>query len=115
MKVRTALSLTAVVLAVSACANVKDVRDRDPVFFGSTPRTAEDYTNCVASAWKDQGVRFERKAVRNGFELIQSDSLGVEAVLTTTTWKGKTEARLSTRIARRDQTIIEPANLCLQQ
>ena len=87
MKVRTALSLTAVVLAVSACANVKDVRDRDPVFYGSTPRTAEEYTNCVAAAWKDQGVRFERKAVRNGFELIQSDSLGVEAVLTTTTWK----------------------------
>ena len=52
MKVRTALSLTAVLLAVSACANVKDVRDRDPVFYGSTQRSAEDYTNCVASAWK---------------------------------------------------------------
>ncbi|WP_238927616.1 hypothetical protein [Achromobacter xylosoxidans] len=115
MKVRTALSLAAVVLAVSACANVKDVRQRDPVFYGSTQRTAEDYTNCVADAWKSLDVNFERKTVRNGFELIQSDSLGVEAVLTTTTWKGKTEARLSTRIARRDQTLIEPANLCLQQ
>ena len=51
--------------------------------------------------------------MRNGFELVQEDSLGVEAVLTTTTWKGKTETRLSTRIARRDQSIIEPANLCL--
>lgn len=115
MKVRTALSLTAVLLAVSACANVKDVRDRDPVFYGSTQRSAEDYTNCVASAWKGIGVNFERKAVRNGFELIQQDSLGVEAVLTTTTWKGKTETRLSTRITRRDQSLIEPANLCLQQ
>ena len=60
-----------------------------------------------------RGINFERKTVRNGFELIQQDSLGVEAVLTTTHWKGKTETRLSTRIARRDQTIIEPANLCL--
>ena len=51
--------------------------------------------------------------MRNGFELVQQDSFGVEAVLTTTHWRGKTEARLSTRIARRDQSIIEPANLCL--
>ncbi len=112
MKVRTALSLT-VLAALSACANVKDVRDRDPVFYGSTQRTAEDYTACVAESWKNMGINFQQKAVRNGFELIQEDSLGVEAVLTTTHWKGKTEVRLSTRIARRDQTIIEPANLCL--
>lgn len=112
MKVRFALSLT-VLAALTACANVKDVRQRDPVFYGSTQRTAEDYTACVASAWKSQGVNFKQNAVRNGFELVQEDSLGVEAVLTTTTRKGKTETRLSTRIARRDQTIIEPANLCL--
>ncbi|MGE8689795.1 MAG: hypothetical protein ACN6PJ_21800 [Achromobacter sp.] len=112
MKVRTALSLT-VLAALTACANVKDVRDRDPVFYGSTQRSAEDYTNCVAESWKNLGVNFERQAVRNGFELIMQDSMGVEAVLTTTHWKGKTETRLSTRIARRDQSIIEPANLCL--
>ncbi|CAB3713142.1 hypothetical protein [Achromobacter pestifer] len=112
MKVRLVLSLT-VLAALTACANVKDVRQRDPVFYGATQRTAEDYTTCVADAWKNLGINFQQKAVRNGFELIQEDSLGVEAVLTTTTWKGKTEARLSTRIARRDQSIIEPANLCL--
>lgn len=112
MKVRTVLSLTALA-ALTACANVKDVRDRDPVFYGATQRSAEDYTNCVAESWKNLGINFERQTVRNGFELIQQDSLGVEAVLTTTHWKGKTETRLSTRIARRDQTIIEPANLCL--
>ncbi len=112
MKARLILSLAALA-ALSACANVKDVRDRDPVFYGSTQRTAEDYTQCVANAWKGLGVNFEQKAVRNGYELVLHGSLGVEAVLTTTHWKGKTEARLSTRIARRDQTIIEPANLCL--
>lgn len=112
MKVRTVLSLT-VLAALTACANVKDVRDRDPVFYGSTQRSAEDYTNCVAESWKNLGVDFQRKEVRNGFELIVQGSMGVEAVLTTTHWKGKTETRLSTRIARRDQTIIEPANLCL--
>ena len=112
MKVRTILSLTALA-ALTACANVKDVRDRDPVFYGSTQRTAQDYTQCVADAWKGLDVNFEQEPVRNGYELVLHGSLGVEAVLTTTHWKGKTEARLSTRIARRDQTIIEPANLCL--
>lgn len=112
MKVRIVLSLT-VLAALSACANVKDVRERDPVFYGSTQRTAEDYTQCVADAWKNMGINFKQNAVRNGFELVQEDSLGVEAVLSTIHWKGKTEVRLSTRIARRDQTIIEPANLCL--
>ena len=98
---------------MSACANVKDVRDRDPVFYGSTQRTPEDYTQCVAESWKALGVKFQQNAVRNGQELVLEGSLGIEAVLTTTHWKGKTEARLSTRIARRDQSIIEPANLCL--
>lgn len=112
MKVRIVLSLT-VLAALAACANVKDVRSRDPVFYGSTQRTAQDYTQCVADAWKNMGVNFKQNTVRNGYELVQEDSLGVEAVLTTTHWQGKTEVRLSTRIARRDQTIIEPANLCL--
>ena len=78
MKVRTVLSLTALA-ALTACANVKDVRDRDPVFYGATQRSAEDYTNCVAESWKNLGINFERKTVRNGFELIQQDSLGVDA------------------------------------
>lgn len=112
MKARTVLSLTALA-ALTACANVKDVRDRDPVFYGATQRTAEEYTDCVADAWKNMGVNFQKRPVRNGFELVQEDSFGVEAVLTTTHWKGKTETRLSTRVARRDQSIIEPANLCL--
>ena len=112
MKARIILSLT-VLAALTACANVKDVRDREPVFYGSTARTAQDYTQCVADAWKGLGVNFEQKPVRNGYELILHGSLGVEAVITTTHWQGKTETRLSTRIARRDQTIIEPANLCL--
>ena len=111
MKVRLALSLT-VLAALSACANVRTCAAA--ILCSMAPqRSAGDYTACVAGAWKAQGIKFEQKAVRNGFELVQSDSLGVEAVLTTTHWKGKTETRLSTRINRRDQSMIEPANLCL--
>ena len=111
MKVRLALSLT-VLAALSACANVKDAQPRSCVLW-LHPTQRRGLHRLRAGAWKAQGIKFEQKAVRNGFELVQSDSLGVEAVLTTTHWKGKTETRLSTRINRRDQSMIEPANLCL--
>lgn len=102
------------ILVVAACANVKSVRDREPVFFGSTQKTADEYTTCVAQGWAGLDQKFERKAVHNGYELVIPSSLGgVDAVLTTTTWKNKTEARLSTRVNRRDQTLAEAANLCL--
>ncbi len=112
MKSRILLTLP-LLLVLGACANVKSVRDREPAFFGSTQKTADEYTTCVAQGWKGLDVPFERKAVHNGYELVVPGSLGVDAVLTTTTWKNKTEARLSTRVHRRDQSLAEAANLCL--
>jgi len=101
------------VSVLAGCASVKDISDRDPVFFGSTTRSAEDYVQCVDSAWKGQGTTAERKPVRNGYELVVHGTMGVEAVLAATTWKGKTEARLSTRIQRTSTALAEAANLCL--
>lgn len=106
-----ALVMGASVLA--GCASVKDVTGRDPVFFGSTARTADEYVQCVESAWKGQGVEPERQTIRNGYNLVVHGAAGVEAVLTATTWKGKTDARLSTRIERRSTALAEAANLCL--
>jgi len=98
---------------LAGCASVKDIRDRDPVFFGSTARTAEQYTTCVDTAWKGIGTTAERHDVRNGHELVVQGSMGVDAVLTATTWKGKTDVRLSTRIPRYSTALAEAANLCL--
>lgn len=99
--------------ALAGCASVKDIRDRDPVFFGSTARPAEQYTECVATAWKGIGTASERQPIHNGYELIVQGSMGVEAVLSATTWEGKTDVRLSTRIQRRSTSLSEAANLCL--
>ncbi|MBV7484143.1 hypothetical protein [Bordetella sp. BOR01] len=98
---------------LAGCANVKDIREREPVFFGSTARTAEQYVNCVDSAWQGTGTTAQRQSVRNGYELIVPGTMGVEAVLTATTWKGKTDVRLSTRIARYSTALAEAANLCM--
>ena len=106
-------ALLACVSVLAGCASVEDISKRDPVFFGSTARTAEDYVQCVESAWKGQGVEAKRQPVRNGYELVVQGTMGVEAVLSATTWKGKTDARLSTRIQRRSTALAEAANLCL--
>lgn len=98
---------------LAGCASVKDVTDREPVFFGSTARTADVYVQCVDSAWKGLGTMSRRQPVHNGYELIVEGTMGVEAVLTATTWKGKTDARLSTRIPRASTALAEAANLCL--
>ncbi|MBO9355044.1 hypothetical protein GG851_13690 [Bordetella petrii] len=112
MNLRCIVAL-AVAGALAGCANVKDVRERDPVFFGSTARTAEQYTTCVETAWQGSGTVAQRQTVRNGYELVVPGSFGVEAVLTATTWKGKTDVRLSTRIPRYSTALVEAANLCM--
>jgi len=99
--------------ALAGCASVKDVREREPVFFGSTARTADQYVTCVESAWRGIGRAAERQEVRNGYELVVPGTMGVEAVLTATTWKGKTDVRLSTRIPRYGTALVEAANLCM--
>lgn len=108
-----AVALLVGMVALAGCASVKDVTAREPVFFGSTSRTADDYVQCVDSAWKGQGTTATRQVVRNGYELVVQSTMGVEAVLTATTWKGKTDARLSTRIQRLSTALAEAANLCL--
>ena len=105
------LMVSAVLLA--GCASVEDVTAREPVFFGSTARTAADYVQCVDAAWKGQGASPTRQSIHNGFELVVPGRVGVEAVLTATTWKGKTDARLFTRIERSSTALAEAANLCL--
>lgn len=106
-------ALLVCVVALAGCASVKDITAREPVFYGSTARPAEEYVQCVASAWKGQGTDAVRQPVRNGYELVVHGSMGVEAVLTATTWKGKTDASLSTRIQRSSTALAEAANLCL--
>ncbi|MDQ8033790.1 hypothetical protein CEG14_05195 [Bordetella genomosp. 1] len=113
MKVSIALPLAAATLMLTACANVKDISNTDPVFYGSTARPAAEYLGCVAAAWKGQGVDFHQTEIKNGGELVVDGTLGVEAVLSATTWRGKTDARLTTRRPSRAVTLSDSANLCL--
>jgi uncharacterized protein YceK len=98
---------------LAGCASVKDVTTREPVFFGSTARSAADYVQCVDSAWKGLGVNATRQPIHNGFELVVEGYGGVDSVLTATTWQAKTDARLFMRIQRNNTTLAEAANLCL--
>lgn len=55
MKARFAL--LALGLALAGCANVKDIRDREPAFYGSPQRSAQEYAACVSAAWKGWACR----------------------------------------------------------
>jgi hypothetical protein len=111
MNIRAPVAV-ACLLVLAGCASVKDVAKREPVFFGSTARTAADYVQCVDSAWKGQGVQAARQPIHNGYQLVVEGTMGVEALLTAETWKGKTEAKLYTRIPRASTALAEAANLC---
>jgi len=112
MKVRY-VALLALACLLSACANVQDVKKREPVFYGSSAKSAQEYTRCVAASWTGLGVEFVQNTLSNGYELVQNGGMGVEAVLTVIYWRNQTEASLVTRIASRDQRIVQAANLCL--
>lgn len=100
-------------LILAGCASVKDVAKREPVFFGSTTRTAADYVQCVDSAWKGLDTQAIRQPIHNGYQLVVEGMAGVEVVLKAETWKGKTEAKMYTRVPRLSTALAEAANLCL--
>ncbi len=112
MKIRLALIL-ALAAPLAACVTAKDIRSLDPVFYGSTQRSAAEYVECVGAAWKGLGVAFKQQPLRDGLELAVEGSLGVESVLSASTYRGKTDVRLASRLPQRAQPLAESANLCL--
>ncbi|SAI65664.1 lipoprotein [Bordetella ansorpii] len=112
MRIRIAAML-ALGLAVAGCASVDSVSSLDPTFFGSTPRTAKDYSECVAEAWKGQGFSVETTPIQDGFRVAGSSSISVEGVLSVISYRGKTDIKMSTRLPARGQSMIEAANLCM--
>lgn len=112
MKLRLAIVLS-LVAPLAACVTAKDIRSLDPVFYGSTQRSAQDYTECVAAAWKGLGVEFTQNKTREGYELQVPGMMGVESVLTVDHYRGKTDVRMGARLPQRSQPLAESANLCL--
>lgn len=112
MKIRIAAML-ALGLAVAGCASVDAVSSLDPSFFGSSQRSAKDYGECVAEAWKGQGFAVETTPIQDGYRVSGSSSISVEGVMSVITYRGKTDIKLSTRLPARGQSMIEAANLCM--
>lgn len=102
-----------VAFSLSACVTSKDISKLDPVFYGSTARTAQAYAECVGAAWRGLGVDFEQRPIHGGFELQVDGAVGVESVLSVSSYRGKTDVRLSSRLPRRAQALAEAGNLCL--
>lgn len=109
------LSLGLILCSVlAACANVQDIKKREPVFYGVSSKSAELYTECVAHAWTGLGVPFQKNVIHNGYDLVLSNSMGgVSAVLSSTAWRGKLETAFTSQQNAPDPALVQAANLCL--
>lgn len=101
------------VISLSACSTAKDISKLDPVFYGSTARSAQAYTECVGAAWNGLGITFEQRPIHGGFELVVEGAVGAESVMSVSSYRGKTDVRLSSRLPKRAQPLAEAGNLCL--
>jgi hypothetical protein len=89
-------------------------KKRERVFYGSSSKSAERYTECVAQAWTGLGAPFKKNVTHNGYDLVLSNSVGgVSAVLATTEWRGKVETTLTAQKSGLDSALVQAANLCL--
>jgi len=100
-------------LALAGCATGDDLAKRDPVFYGSSARNAQDYSDCVVAAWQGQGGEVARHPIQDGFRVTSSSSISVEGVLDVITYRGKTEIKMYTRLPERGRDLVEAANLCM--
>jgi acyl dehydratase len=108
------LFLSVLTLAsLAACANVDDVRKKDPVFFGDTAKTATAYAECVAQSWRGQGENVGTNVIANGEDVYTSSSTGVVAVLRVQHYDDRTHVSMSTARPYGTQNMIEAANLCI--
>jgi hypothetical protein len=100
---------------LTGCVSVDDLRSSkdDPAFYGATPRTAQDYTDCLIGGWQAQGGKVERRPIQNGLEVSYVGNLGADGVLTAITWNGRTDVSLQLRRTDKGQALIESANLCM--
>lgn len=113
MKFRLSLGLI-LCGVLAACSTAQDIKKREPVFYGSSSKSAERYTECVAQAWTGLGASFKKTATHNGYDLVLSNSVGgVSAVLATTEWRGKVETTLTSQKSGLDPALVQAANLCL--
>jgi hypothetical protein len=110
----TRLLLSVLTLAsLVACANVDDIRKKDPVFFGDTAKTPKDYAECIVQSWRGQGQNVGRNAIANGEDVYVSGNTGVVAVLRVQHYNDRTHVTMSTARPYGTQDMIEAANLCI--
>jgi hypothetical protein len=102
-----------ILLSLAACATVDDVRKKDPVFFGDTTKTAQDYAECIYTSWRGQGENVSRNIIPNGEDVYVSGYQGVTVALRVQHYDDRTHVTMSTVRDYGTQNMIEAANLCI--
>ena len=111
----TRLLFTSVVaLTLVGCANVTDLRKKEPVFFATTAKTPQEYGECVAQAWQDIGRREVKvESIRNGVDVVARSSLNVEEVVRVQHYDNKTHINMYARTNYHVTPMMQAPNMCL--
>lgn len=105
-------SLVALILA--GCANVDDLRKKEPVFFSTTAKTPQEYGECVAQAWRDIGGReVSVEKIRNGVDVVARSSMNVEEVVRVQHYDNKTHVDMFVRTNYHTAPMTQGPNVCL--
>ena len=94
---------TLLTIAIAGCANVNDLRKKDPVFFATTAKTSEAYADCLAASWRQDGIQVQVAKIRNGYDIYIEGRFNVEQVARVQHYDSKTHISMYTRLNYRVQ------------
>ena len=100
--------------ALAGCTTATDMLKREPVFFGHTTRSPQEYAECVADAWRRQGENPKVSPTEYGVDVTLGSVTGMAAALRVQKWaNGRVEIRMSARSSFGSRDLVQAANLCM--
>ncbi len=71
-----------IVLLLSSCATVSDLRESAPIVTGESSKSSNDYAACVAAKWGETHYTVTSVPIKNGIAIMLPNSTaGVDAVV----------------------------------
>ncbi|WP_413730786.1 hypothetical protein [Sodalis sp. RH22] len=71
-----------IILLLSSCATVSDLRENAPIVTGESSKSSSDYAACVAAKWGETHYTVTSVPIKNGIAIMLPNSTaGVDAVV----------------------------------
>lgn len=105
---------SALVVLLAGCASIDDLRAKDPVFFSTTEKSAQQYGDCLITNWRGLGENVMSRQIRNGVDVYTQGSSNVDEVVRVQHYDSTTHITMYARRPYGYQDMMQAANLCLR-